>query len=341
MQGLLDGPRTAVTRANGDGTEEGHEEGADLRGGVTTDLVRQYLNEASRYELLDKEREADLTKRYRAGLAADEFLRQGGLSDRRETRLRQVSREGAQAKDRMVNANLRLVVSQARRFGGRDLELIELIQEGNIGLLRAVERFDHTKGYRFSTYAVWWIRQSLQRGVVAKARTIRVPAYIWTLYSKLRSAELRLGQYNGREPTDREVAEEVGLSLQRLYEVREAMQELTSLDRPVGEDGDDTMGDLLPDVDVVDPAVLALQGDATDRIGAVLAEFDERERTILILRFGLDGEPPQTLEEIGARIGLTRERIRQLQNRALDRLRHPIGAHDLSGLLEVYDPDAA
>jgi RNA polymerase sigma factor (sigma-70 family) len=312
---------------------------ADPTAALTTDLVRQYLNDAGRHALLTKEDEADLAKRYQAGLAADEMLKEKGdpLPRARKARLRMISRDGAKAKERMVQANLRLVVPQARKFSGRDLDFIELIQEGNLGLLRAVEKFDHTKGYKFSTYAVWWIRQALQRGVASKGRTIRVPAHVWELYGKLRSAELRLRQQKGGDPTEEEIADEVGLTATRVREVREAMQELVSLDRPIGEDGDATMGDLIADTGVVDPADTALEGDAMSQIEAALDALDDRERIILVLRFGLGGEEPQTLEEIGAHFGLTRERIRQMQNRALAKLRHPSRAHNLSGLLDVLD----
>ena len=309
----------------------------DNTAALTTDLVRQYLNDAGRHALLTKEDEADLAKRYQAGLAADEMLKDRELTRSRKVRLRRISRDGAQAKERMVQANLRLVVPQARKFSGRDLDFIELIQEGNLGLLRAVEKFDHTKGYKFSTYAVWWIRQALQRGVASKGRTIRVPAHVWELYGKLRSAELRLRQQKGGDPTEEEVAHEVGLTATRVREVREAMQELVSLDRPIGEDGDATMGDLIADTGQVDPADTALEGDAMAQIEAALDELDEREKLILVLRFGLGGQEPQTLEEIGAHFGLTRERIRQMQNRALAKLRHPSRAHNLSGLLDVLD----
>ena len=312
---------------------------ADTSAALTTDLVRQYLNDAGRHELLTKEDEADLAKRYQAGLAADAMLKDRSVEWTRskKARLRSIRRDGERAKETMVQANLRLVVPQARKFSGRDLDFIELIQEGNLGLLRAVEKFDHTKGYKFSTYAVWWIRQALQRGVASKGRTIRVPAHVWELYGKLRAAELRLRQQKGGDPSDDEVAEEVGLTGDRVREVRDAMQELVSLDRPIGEDGDATMGDLIADSDQIDPAETALEGDALSQIDAALQALDDRERIILVLRFGLGGQEPQTLEEIGEHFGLTRERIRQMQNRALAKLRHPSRAHNLSGLLDVLD----
>ncbi|MFW5933814.1 MAG: sigma-70 family RNA polymerase sigma factor [Actinomycetota bacterium] len=312
---------------------------ADSTAALTTDLVRQYLNDAGRHELLTKEDEADLAKRYQAGLAADAMLKDRSVTWPRskKARLRSISRDGERAKERMVQANLRLVVPQARKFSGRDLDFIELIQEGNLGLMRAVEKFDHTKGYKFSTYAVWWIRQALQRGVASKGRTIRVPAHVWELYGKLRAAELRLRQQKGGDPSDEEVAEEVGLTGDRVREVRDAMQELVSLDRPIGEDGDATMGDLIADAEQIDPAETALEGDALSQIDAALQALDDRERIILVLRFGLGGQEPQTLEEIGEHFGLTRERIRQMQNRALAKLRHPSRAHNLSGLLDVLD----
>ncbi|MTV24252.1 sigma-70 family RNA polymerase sigma factor [Nitriliruptoraceae bacterium ZYF776] len=337
MDDAIQTARDAGIQLIDDVADDAPEQLIDHTAALTTDLVRQYLNDAGKHALLTKEDEADLAKRYQAGLAADELLKDKQLTRTRKARLRVVSRDGEKAKERMVQANLRLVVPQARKFSGRDLDFIELIQEGNLGLLRAVEKFDHTKGYKFSTYAVWWIRQALQRGVASKGRTIRVPAHVWELYGKLRSAELRLRQSKGGDPTEAEIAEEVGLTAQRVREVREAMQELVSLDRPIGEDGDATMGDLIADAGVVDPADTALEGDAMAQIEAALSALEERERLILILRFGLGGEEPQTLEEIGAHFGLTRERIRQMQNRALAKLRHPSRAHNLSGLLDVLD----
>jgi RNA polymerase sigma factor (sigma-70 family) len=322
-----------------DVADDAPEDILDHSAALTTDLVRQYLNDAGRHALLTKEDEADLAKRYQAGMAADGMLKDAGkdITRARKKRLTGISVDGARAKERMVQANLRLVVPQARKFSGRDLDFIELIQEGNLGLLRAVEKFDHTKGYKFSTYAVWWIRQALQRGVASKGRTIRVPAHVWELYGKLRAAELRLRQQKGGDPSEAEIADEVGLTIQRVREVRDAMQELVSLDRPIGEDGDASMGDLIADVQGVDPVETALEGDALNQIDAALNELDVRERLILVLRFGLNGEEPKTLEEIGDHFGLTRERIRQMQNRALAKLRHPSRAHNLSGLLDVLD----
>ncbi len=311
------------------------------RVGVTTDLVRQYLDDAGRHQLLDREEEADLAKRYQAGLAADELLDRTTPTRARAARLRRISRDGRHAKETLTRANLRLVVPQAKRFAGRDLDLIELIQEGNLGLLRAVEKFDHTKGYKFSTYAVWWIRQALQRGVAANARTIRIPGHVWELAGRLRAAEMQLRQRAGVDPSDAEVAAEIGLSTERAQEIRTVMREPTSLDQPISEDGELTIGDLLPDADGEDPALAATEGDTVRRLRAALSHLDPRERLILVLRFGLDGQGPRTLDGIGAQIGLTRERIRQMQNRALDKLRQSTRLQDLAGLLEHEDQDVA
>jgi RNA polymerase sigma factor (sigma-70 family) len=312
---LLDARPDEDTRAD----DEAHER--EKQESVTTDLVRHYLNDAGRHPLLDREQEADLAKRYQAGLAAEQILHAGRLRPRTRARLEAIRRDGRRAQHTMVQANLRLVVSQARRLNGHRLELLELIQEGNLGLLRAVEKFDHTRGYKFSTYAVWWIAQALQRGVAAKARTIRVPAHVWEQYANLRAIETRLRQEFGGEPTEEEIADEIGLSLEAVRDLRRVMQDLTSLDRPIGEDGDSTLGDTVPDPDAIDPAGTALAADDAARVEAAMATLEEREQLILVLRFGLRGEEPQTFEEIGERMGLSRERIRQMQNRALAKLR--------------------
>ncbi len=329
MLDLLDEPTTVTS-----GRPIGGEPEEASSAAVTTDLVRQYLNEAARFDLLDKEREADLAKRYQAGLAAERLLSEGGRSPRRAARLRWLVDDGQRAKQTMVLANLRLVVPQARRYTGRDLDFIELIQEGNLGLLRAVERFDQTKGYKFSTYAVWWIRQALQRGVTSKARTIRVPTHVWELSSRVNAADQRLRQDHGRDPTEADLAAATDLTVERVREVTSAMQRLASLDRVVGEEGETTMGEVIADDHAPDPVDGALEHDLIRRVHEAISELDDRERRVLELRFGLDGHQPQTLEEIGDELGLTRERIRQVQNRALSRLRALPPGRDLAGLLD-------
>ncbi len=309
--------------------------------GVTTDLVRQYLNDAGRHALLDKEQEADLSKRQQAGAEAAAILRSGdALTAQRRELLDGLVEDGERAKQHMVQANLRLVVPQAKKYAGRDLDLIELIQEGNLGLIRAVEKFDHAKGYKFSTYAVWWIRQALQRGVASKARAIRIPAHVWELSGKLRAAEARLRQRSGVDPTDEAIAAELGTTAKRVREVREVMRDLVSLDRPVGDDGGASVGDLIAD-SRLDPAREAQTHDVHRQIALAMAGLEPRECEVLTLRFGLDGSDPMTLEAIGRTFGLTRERIRQMQNRALTKLRTSAGGVDLHGLLDVLDTAAA
>ena len=315
-------------------------EAVDATAGVTVDLVRQYLNEAGRYQLLTREGEADLAKRYQAGLAAARMLADPCQARGRDDELRTVVGEGQRAKETMIQANLLLVVPLARRFTGHGLDLLELIQEGNLGLLRAVEKFDHTRGYKFSTYATWWIRQAIQRGMAAQARTIRAPARFWELYSRLRHAELQLSQQQGREPTEQELADELALSARRVGEIRQAAQQLASLDRPVGEDGEAALGDLLVDTSAQDPEATALASEVAHHIATALADLDPLQRLILIRRFGLDGRPPQTLDEIGTRFGLSRERVRQMQNRALATLRDSHHTRELAGWLNLLDPAA-
>jgi RNA polymerase primary sigma factor len=306
----------------------------EARLALSDDPVRQYLNEVGRYALLTAEEEADLAKRYEAGLAARRRLvSRTKLTPRRRAQLLSIVRDGAASKDRMVRSNLRLVVSQAKKWMGRGIDLLELIQEGNLGLIRAVEKFDHTKGYKFSTYAVWWVRQALQRGVSSKARTIRVPVHIWELSGKLRRVEIDLRQELGRDPTDEEVADKAGVPVDRLQEVRDALIEASSLDRPVGEDGDATLGDLLADAHALDPEDSAAERDVRERIEVLLADLDQRDRRILELRFGFVDGRSHTLDEIGAVFGMSRERIRQLERDALMRLRQERGLQ-LRPLLE-------
>jgi len=304
--------------------------------GSTTDGVRQYLNAIGRVELLTAEEEVDLAKRYHAGVAARALRidqRRAGTPERRG-KLEQIMSEGDRAQERLVTANLRLVVSIARRYLGRGLSLLELVQEGNLGLMRGVEKFDHTKGYKFSTYATWWIRQALTRGTANKARSVRLPVHVHELVAKVRRAEFELLQVLGRDPTDGEVAESLGISTDRLLELRLAGREITSLDRTVGEDGDTTLGELVQDDDAPDPELCATTELARLELLATLEELHERERGVLELRYGLNGGEPATLEEIGERYGVTRERIRQIEKNVLAKLRHPAHAQRLRSLAD-------
>jgi RNA polymerase sigma factor (sigma-70 family) len=304
---------------------------------ASTDSVRQYLDGIGRTELLTPEEEVDLAKRYWAGRAAAHLLDNGvsQLTPKRRALLRSVARDGERAHEHMVRANLRLVVSVARRYRGRGLGLLGLIQEGNLGLIRAVEKFDYKKGYKFSTYATWWIRQALTRGTANKARTVRLPVHVHELVGKIRRVELDLLQQHGREATEQEVAEELDLEVERLREIRLASSAIASLDRPVGEDGETTMGELVPDEGAESPESVATYKLAQTDISNALSGLSERERGVLMMRFGLlDGEQ-RTLEEIGEHYGVTRERIRQIEKKTLTKLRHPAQAQRLRGLAQA------
>jgi len=312
------------------------EEKPEIPTTMAKDPVRLYLNQAARHALLTAEEEMDLAKRYQAGLDAEKILNGAAkLTPKKKALLNRIRVGGAASKERLIRSNLRLVVPTAKKYAGRDLDLIELIQEGNLGLIRAVEKFDHTKGYKFSTYAVWWIRQAVQRGVASKARAIRLPVNVWETASKLRRAEVDLRQQLGRDPNEAEVAEYCDLSVERVREVKEALRDAASLDRPVGEDGDATLGDLIKDDEAIDPEQAAAALDMRSRLLKALQDLDERERTILELRFGLIDGHEHSLDEIGARFGLSRERIRQLQKQALTKLRHPAANHELGHFFET------
>ncbi len=305
---------------------------------ASSDSVRQYLNEIGRTDLLTPEQEVDLAKRYQAGLAAEDLLASGeSFRPRKKAQLNLIRRGGERAKDHMIRANLRLVVSVARKFRGRGVDLLSLIQEGNLGLIRGVEKFDHTKGYKFSTYATWWIRQALQRGLANTGRTVRLPVHVHELMGKIRYAEFALLQSLGREPTEHEVAEELGLAVERLREVRLAAQDVASLDKPIGEDGDATMGELVADEDAVDPEGAATTVLAQREVTRALGALTDRERRVLMLRYGLEDGEEHTLEDIGAEFGLTRERIRQIEKKTLTKLRHPSRGFQLRGLLDTVE----
>jgi RNA polymerase primary sigma factor len=262
---------------------------------ATTDALQLFLNEVGRYPLLSAAEEVELAKR--------------------------VERGDREAKDRMINSNLRLVISIAKRYQGHDLPLLDLIQEGIIGLIRAVEKFDWRKGFKFSTYATWWIRQAVQRGVANKSRTIRIPVHISEREQKLARAERELRGRLARDPTDEEVAALAKLPVEQLEQVRRAARAVTSLDRPVGEEGDASFGDLIANEDAPPPEEEVRVTLGRDALHRALAELPEREREVLKLRYGLNGDvDPASLEEIGRQLGITRERVRQIEADALEKL---------------------
>ena len=311
--------------------------GSEVSGAPSgSDGVRLYLNEIGRVDLLLAEEEVDLAKRVVAGAAAAVLLvapvRE--LDSERRARLRRIERLGHDAKQGMIEANLRLVVSIAKRYLGRGLLLADLIQEGNLGLIRAVEKFDHTRGYRFSTYATWWIRQMISRSIADQSRTIRIPVHLVETMNKVRRVERSLVQRLGREPTLEEVAAEVGLDMERLEEFRRLGVDPASLDAPVGEDGESSMGELIEDRSAVVPLRAASQLLLREDLDTVLADLGTRERLVIERRFGLVDTQPRTLDQVGNELGLTRERIRQIEAKALAKLRHPSRREILAGYLD-------
>ena len=306
--------------------------------GYSDDPVRQYLNEAGRYELLDAQEEQDLAKRYRAGIQALGLLDRERLPPEPSARLGSIVRDGEAAKEHLIRANLRLVLPTAKRYAGPDQPLVEVIQDGNLGLIRAVEKFDHTKGYKFSTYAVWWIRQAIQRGVASSSRTVRIPGSIWEQSGRVRRARSQLQMKLGREPNDDEIAAEADLTTERVQEIRDALRPVTSLDTPVGEGGEISLGDLLPDTEVNDPEVDSTVSDIRARLIETLTTLPERERTIIELRYGLRDGQVRSLAEVADEIHLSRERVRQLEKESLADLRDRASAQ---GLEHVFDALAA
>jgi RNA polymerase primary sigma factor len=295
------------------------------------DHVQLYLREMARTALLTAEEEVDLAKRYEAGLEAERILTEKeGLERMQRRQFHLIDREGNRAKERLVQANLRLVVSVAKRYQGQGLPLLDLIQEGNLGLLRAVEKFDFRRGYKFSTYATWWIRQAVGRGVADKGRTIRLPVHMIERVRRALSMQRDLAESLGREPATEELAKELGETDDIVEELLTYARTPTSLETPVGEDGDAELGDFIEDRDADDPLEMAAKGLARQELLDVVAGLPERERVILELRFGLvDGEA-RTLDDVGRYFNLTRERIRQLEARALSKLRHPSRGRALS-----------
>ena len=304
------------------------------RRAATSDLVRIYLREIGRVPLLTAEDEVELAKTIEAGLFAEEKLSGGfPMLGAVHSDLVLLVGEGVRAKQRLIEANLRLVVSIAKRYIGRGLVFLDLIQEGNLGLIRAVEKFDYTRGYKFSTYATWWIRQAITRAIADQARTIRVPVHMVETINKLARVQRQLHQELGREASTDEIAAEMGLEPERVAEIQRIAQEPVSLQSPIGEEESD-LGDFIEDADAVVPIEAAAFIMLQDQLERVLDELAEREQRIIQLRFGLTDGHPRTLEEVGREFGVTRERIRQIESKTLAKLRHPSRAQMLREYLD-------
>jgi RNA polymerase sigma factor (sigma-70 family) len=299
--------------------------------GVSADLVRAYLNGIGRTRLLTAVEEVDLAKRIEAGLFAEEKLASlDDLPAGLRTDLATIATEGRAAKDRLLEANLRLVVSIAKRYTGRGMAFLDLIQEGNLGLIRAVEKFDYAKGYKFSTYATWWIRQAITRAMADQSRTIRIPVHMVEQVNRMVRARRDLAVTLGREPTVAEVAVAMGVQEFAVIELISFDREPVSLDQAVGEDGESALGDFVVGVDArQEPADTVSQGMLRDDVEIVLATLSQREQAVIRLRFGLDDGRQRTLDEVGREFGLSRERIRQIEKVTLHKLRHPSRAKRL------------
>ena len=307
---------------------------------LTGDPVRMYLKEIGKVSLLTAAEEVDLAMKIEAGVEAmaqlDASEEEGGvpLERRERRRLSRIEQVGLDAKQQLIEANLRLVVSIAKRYVGRGMLFLDLIQEGNLGLIRAVEKFDYTKGFKFSTYATWWIRQAITRAIADQARTIRIPVHMVETINKLVRIQRQLLQSLGREPTPEEIAEEMGLTPERVREIQKISQEPVSLETPIGEEEDSQLGDFIEDDAAVVPPDAASFSMLQEQLAKTLEGLAERERKVITLRFGLEDGHPRTLEEVGREFGVTRERIRQIESKTLAKLRHPSRSQKLKGYLE-------
>ncbi len=306
----------------------------------STDSTRVYLKEIGRVPLLTTEEEVRLAERVARGMKAEEELAlhhaaetYDSMDAGRRSLLERHVRMGDAAKNDLTQANLRLVVSIAKRYSGRGIPLLDLIQEGNLGLMRAVEKFDHQKGFKFSTYATWWIRQAITRAIADQARTIRIPVHMVEVMSRVRREQRRLTQEYGREPTMDELAATCDLTAQRVEELLKIAQDPLSLDTPVGAEDDTSLADFVEDSQARRPSDEATRVMLKDEVGKVLGLLSEREQEVVRLRFGLDDGRPRTLEEVGRTFGVTRERIRQIESKTLAKLRHPQRSEHLKSYL--------
>jgi RNA polymerase primary sigma factor len=303
--------------------------------GATADPVKDYLKQIGKVPLLNAEMEVELAKRIEAGLFSEEKLAIGGkMSAKLLDELEWVAEDGRRAKNHLLEANLRLVVSLAKRYTGRGMLFLDLIQEGNLGLIRAVEKFDYTKGYKFSTYATWWIRQAITRAMADQARTIRIPVHMVEVINKLARVQRQMLQDLGREPSADELAQELDMSPEKVIEVQKYGREPISLHTPLGEDGDSEFGDLIEDSEAIVPADAVSFTLLQEQLHAVLDTLSEREAGVVSMRFGLTDGQPKTLDEIGKVYGVTRERIRQIESKTMSKLRHPSRSQVLRDYLD-------
>ena len=322
-----------------DGEEDIEVEKIDLsvpEGTNIEDPVRMYLKEIGKVPLLSAEEEIELAQKMEAGEMAKSQLEEAGddLDDEAKKELQKLVAQGDYAKKKLAEANLRLVVSIAKRYVGRGMLFLDLIQEGNLGLIKAVEKFDYRKGYKFSTYATWWIRQAITRAIADQARTIRIPVHMVETINKLIRVSRQLLQELGREPTPEEIAEEMDIPVERVREILKISQEPVSLETPIGEEEDSHLGDFIQDENVPVPADAAAFTLLKEQLVEVLSTLTEREQKVLRLRFGLDDGRARTLEEVGKVFNVTRERIRQIEAKALRKLRHPSRSRKLRDYLE-------
>ncbi|SMG37109.1 RNA polymerase primary sigma factor [Agreia pratensis] len=305
--------------------------------GATADPVKDYLKQIGKVALLNAAEEVELAMRIEAGLFAEDTMSTMSEAEKKSAygrELQWVARDGARAKSHLLGANLRLVVSLAKRYTGRGMQFLDLIQEGNLGLIRAVEKFDYTKGFKFSTYATWWIRQAITRAMADQARTIRIPVHMVEVINKLARVQRQMLQDLGREPTPEELSRELDMTPEKVVEVQKYGREPISLHTPLGEDGDSEFGDLIEDTEAVVPADAVGFTMLQKQLESLLDSLSEREAGVIRMRFGLGDGMPKTLDQIGDTFGVTRERIRQIESKTMAKLRHPSRSQSLRDYLE-------